>query len=198
MTLRRHATGLFFALCILAAGQACAETEPETGRAIEWMSFEEAIMRNDEQPRKILVDIYTDWCSWCKVMDDKVFSDPLITRYMGEHFYAVKLNGEHQAPIRFRGKEYAFRDSLDRPCHQLAAELLEGRVTYPAYVILDEKLNVAERIRGYKEAPHFYGILAYLAGGDYQAMDFESFMKKHKSPYPYYSYEESKPRLISH
>lgn len=36
---------------------------------VHWISFEEAVQRSKTEPRKILIDVYTDWCGWCKKMD---------------------------------------------------------------------------------------------------------------------------------
>ena len=33
---------------------------------IAWLTWEEAIEMNKKAPRKIVVDIYTEWCGWCK------------------------------------------------------------------------------------------------------------------------------------
>ena len=51
---------------------------------IKWYSFEEAIDLNKENPKKIFIDVYTDWCGWCKKMDNSTFADPVIVKYMNE------------------------------------------------------------------------------------------------------------------
>ena len=45
---------------------------------INWVSFEEAIEKSQTNPKKIIIDIYTDWCKWCKVMDNNTFANPII------------------------------------------------------------------------------------------------------------------------
>jgi thiol:disulfide interchange protein len=45
-------------------------------QAIEWMTFEQALEAQKETPKKILVDVYTDWCGPCKLMDKKTFQNP--------------------------------------------------------------------------------------------------------------------------
>ena len=47
------------------------------GQAIKWISFEQAIKAQKENPKKILMDVYTDWCGPCKLMDKKNLSKPL-------------------------------------------------------------------------------------------------------------------------
>ncbi|MCR9084859.1 MAG: thioredoxin family protein, partial [Cyclobacteriaceae bacterium] len=43
---------------------------------ITWLKFEEAVAANQSDPKMLLVDVYTDWCGWCKKMDKETFTDP--------------------------------------------------------------------------------------------------------------------------
>ena len=61
------------------------------GQVIEWISFEKAIKAQKENPKKILMDVYTDWCGPCKLMDKKTFQNPYVAAYVGEHYYACLL-----------------------------------------------------------------------------------------------------------
>ncbi len=72
---------------------------------IQWMKFEEAIAANTKQPKMILVDVYTDWCGWCKKMDKETFTNPKVIAHLKQNFYAVKLNAENtQRKFEFMGK----------------------------------------------------------------------------------------------
>jgi len=42
---------------------------------VNWMTFEEAEIKYQEEKRKIFVDVYTDWCGWCKKMDANTFNE---------------------------------------------------------------------------------------------------------------------------
>src|SRR5690606_29526979 len=70
-------------------------------KTIEWLTWEEAIKKveTDKNPKKIFVDVYTDWCGWCKKMDKDTFNNPEVAAYMTEHIYMVKMDVERKEPI---------------------------------------------------------------------------------------------------
>ena len=68
---------------------------------VNWMSWDEAVEANKQNPKLIFVDVYTDWCGWCKKMDASTFGNPVIAKYMSENYYAVKFNAEGKDTINF-------------------------------------------------------------------------------------------------
>ena len=77
--------------CVLLGLSSAAQKDK-----IEWLSFEEAVKRNEKEPKKFIVDVYTDWCGWCKKMDANTFTNPVIIKYINENYWAVKLNAERK------------------------------------------------------------------------------------------------------
>ena len=41
---------------------------------MQWMTFDEVSTHKNTEGKKYLVDVYTEWCGWCKVMDRKTFT----------------------------------------------------------------------------------------------------------------------------
>ena len=105
---------------------------------VNWMSWEEAMELNKETPKKFYIDVYTDWCGWCKKMDKSTFMDAEVVKYLNDNFYAIKFNAEQKEPIDFNGNKFEFQGTGKRGAHQLAVALLDGRLGYPAFVALDE------------------------------------------------------------
>ena len=118
---------------------------------VKWHTLEEAIELNKTNKKKFVIDIYTDWCHWCKVMDKETFTDPTVIKYMNEHFYAVKFDGEYKENITFQGKEFKFVNAGRRGINTLAYFLLDGRAAYPTIVYLDEALNKVKVSPGFKK-----------------------------------------------
>lgn len=120
---------------------------------IKWMSWEEAIKLCQTKPKKLMIDVYTDWCGWCKRMDKSTFMDAAVVKNVSENFYAVKLNAEQKADIQFGNDTLKFipNDDGRGGVHQLAYALLDGRMGYPTLVYLNEKYERIMISPGYKE-----------------------------------------------
>jgi len=131
--------------------------------AIEWLTWDEAVAKQKEEPRKLFIDIYTDWCGWCKKMDASTFVDPAIAQAMGESYYAVKLNAERKDTINFNGHMfYNMNPEGKRGVHTLAASMLDNQMTYPSFVIIDENFNRQFIIKGYQKVPDLLGTLLFF------------------------------------
>ncbi len=142
-----------------------AKAEKPTKNGIEktritWYSMDELPSLLKKEPRKVIVDVYTDWCKWCKVMDQETFENPEFIEFAGDEFYFVKLNAEQKGSIVFKGEKFEFVPGVRRGHHELAASLLEGRLSYPSFVILDESLKGKGIIRGFKDAETFQSLLS--------------------------------------
>ncbi|MBO0329285.1 thioredoxin family protein [[Muricauda] lutisoli] len=147
---------------------------------INWISWEEAVelSKTDAQPKKIFVDVYTDWCGWCKKMDKNTFQHPDVSKYMQDNFYMVKLDAEGKDPIEYQGKTFKFVPSGRRGYHELAAALLQGRMSYPTVVFLDEQLNMLSPVPGYQQVEPFMQIAKYFGENIYKDKDWESYAGK--------------------
>ncbi len=106
---------------------------------VKWLGLEEALVLNKENPKKILIDVYTNWCYYCKVMDKKTYSNPKIANYINTHFYPVKFNAEQKEDLTINGKTYKYISSGRRGYNAFAVALLEGKLSYPTTVFLMTK-----------------------------------------------------------
>lgn len=97
-----------------------------------------------------LVDIYTEWCGYCKLMDKKTFADPGIQDLLSDNFRLLKMDAESKDSISFRDKRYGWRPDGKKGINELAAELMEGKIAYPTLVFLNENLETIRISQGYK------------------------------------------------
>jgi len=127
---------------------------------IAWNKIQDLEQIQKENPKKVIIDVYTDWCKWCHVMDDKTFTNPDLKEFLLSEYHLVKLNGENKSKLQFKGQQYEFVAGGRRGYNQLAATLLKGNLAYPSFVVMDENLEVVQVIRGYKDAAGFRAALA--------------------------------------
>lgn len=146
--------------------------------SIHWYSFEEAVALNKQHPRKMFIDIYTNWCGWCKHMDSTTFKHPYIINYIQNQYYPVKLNAEYKDTIRF--EQYVFVNptpNQNRSAHQLAISLLNGKMGYPSYVFMDEKYQILTVLSGYQKAQGLEPVLKFFADNIYVQTKWEDYQK---------------------
>jgi thioredoxin-related protein len=168
------------ALCCIIWGtfEVSGQTSTATMK-IDWMTIEEAEQANKKEPRKIFVDVYTNWCGWCKKMDKTTFSDSLVQKYGKEKFYFVKLNAEDQNSIIF--KEKVFRYNAQMQANELAVQLLNGQMGYPTLVFLDEKSTPIQTFGSYMDAKQFLMLLHYFGDNAYRKKkSLDEFAKEFK------------------
>jgi len=96
---------------------------------IKWMTWEEALAAQEKSPRKILVDIYTDWCGWCKKMDKATFQKDKIAKYVNNNYYPVKFDAEYKDVIIYDGKEYKYIANGRKGYHELAVVITQGKLS---------------------------------------------------------------------
>ncbi|MBK8443271.1 MAG: thioredoxin family protein [Sphingobacteriales bacterium] len=125
-----------------------AATTPTTADAtqIQWISPEQLEAAAQKEPRKVLVDLYTDWCGWCKKLDKQTFSHPHIGNYVNQKFYAVKMNAENPNDITFKGQTYHFRPAGGGGGHGGVVWGGGGRGP-PTVAFLDENYNASMLLR---------------------------------------------------
>lgn len=168
-------SGIFLFIFLSANVFIYKEKPAKGGSRINWMNIEQAEEACRKNPRKIVVDVYTDWCGWCKKMDAEAFSDSALADYINKKFYAVKLNAEDQNNLIFKEKVYRFNPSYK--ANDLAVLLLNGQMGYPSFVFLDEKLTPLQSISGYQKTADFNFIAHYFGEGANKKKSLEEFKK---------------------
>lgn len=170
---------LILSLILLSAMQAFAQKTDLTANAeVKWYTIQEAEKLFNESPRPLFIDAYTDWCGWCKKMDQDTFTNSVIAEMLNTKFYPVKLNAEGKESITFLGQTF-INDGKAGRAHQLAVALLQGQLSYPTVVFLtqeNEKLGVSP-VPGYREPKDMEILLSFFADKAYKTKNFEEFQK---------------------
>lgn len=150
---------ILFILGLLFLGNPLTQAE-----GIKWMTWTEAIQANKKKPKLIFVDVYTSWCGWCKVMDQKTFSDPDVAKYMSDNFYCVKFDAEQKEPIEYNKHTFVFKPEYKS--HELAMSMLENQMSYPSFVFFNKKEQRIQIVKGYQETSIWMNTLKSVVEGN--------------------------------
>lgn len=177
-------TAIFLTATVFA--QHGTESGASNGNKINWLTFEEAFELHQENPKKWVIDISTVWCGWCKRMDQTTFSDSIVIDHVNENFYAVALDGEYKEAITVGDRTYNFVAEGRRGYHELPAELMGGKLSYPTIVFLSDGLKNLSSIPGYKDARSFLQVVEFFEVYDAETnpIKWDDFSKDYVSPYP--------------
>ena len=124
--------------------------------SVHWLTFEALEDSLAVKPKKVFIDFYTIWCTFCRKMDHHVFTKPEVINKLNEQYYAVRFNAETDSVIHFGGQPF-INDQVGKtrtPIHQIAQllALREERFVAPTLVLLDEEFKVTSRYFQYLDS----------------------------------------------
>ena len=151
---------------------------------IDWITWDDVEAKMEKEPRKVLVDVYTDWCGPCKMMNNTTFSDPKVVKYINENYYAIKFNAEGPKDVTFKGTTY--KNATYDPkktgrngTHDLTRAIapVNGSIAYPTIVYMDENFGILSPVQGYYQPEQIMPILTFFGEDVYKDKSFEDYTK---------------------
>jgi thioredoxin-related protein len=168
MRVQAFASIFLAALLVLETGTPAAlaggKNEPR------WSSFDQGLADASRTGKKILVDVYTTWCGWCKKMDADTYSNANVSSYLQSHFVLVKLNAESLNQLTYRGEKYSEQDFA-------RAFGVNG---YPTILFLKPNGDPITKYPGYANAETFHDVASYIAEDYYLTKKYDEYLKEKK------------------
>ncbi|TDX00710.1 thioredoxin family protein [Dinghuibacter silviterrae] len=148
---------------------------PAARTSVPWLSLQEAQDRSKGEPRVIIMDIYTDWCYWCKVMEKNTYEDPRVAAYMGQKFYSVRFNAENRGRVTWKGQSFAYNP--DYKVNELVMSLTRGNLSFPTTVVITPDNRAPQFISGYLKPADLEPVLKYFGEEAYKTRSYHDFLK---------------------
>lgn len=125
-----------------------------SAQEIQWRTIQEAEKEMKDSDKPLFIDFYTDWCSWCRVMDRKTFTEPEVIDYINNNYIAVKFDAESKEKVSFRGKDYRYvkpQGGGFRGVNSFAYFSLRGQLSYPSYAVIFKDGKLDRILKGYMD-----------------------------------------------
>lgn len=149
-------------------------TQLQAQETIKWVTFNEALALQKTNPKKIFMDVYTEWCGPCKMLDKQTFQNPDVAKYINEHYYAVKFNGEGNENVTYQDKDFSNPGYVEgrkgrNSAHQLTRALQIS--AYPTMLFFDETGKLIQPLKGFYKPKQIEIFLKIFATDDYKKFD---------------------------
>jgi len=99
----------------------------------------EKVQKENKKP--IIIHLYTDWCSVCKIESFKLNKEKDLIKIINENFHFINFEAEKtKEKINFQGKEFNYLPNGNSGIHELALALSKNKnqPVYPLWIILDK------------------------------------------------------------
>jgi thioredoxin-related protein len=136
--------------------------------ALQWHAFDSGIAEAKKSNKKVIIDVYTNWCHWCKKMDKEVYENEKVTTYIGKNYITIKLNAESNSTANYKDKSLSERE--------LAQAF--GVTGYPTTIFMEPNGELITSVSGYYDADKFINIAKFIGENHYKKMKWEEFLKK--------------------
>ncbi len=167
MTFRRHILTAIVAILVFG-GTSFAGDKHEA----RWMNFGQGLDLAQKLNKHILIDVYTDWCGWCKRMDSDVYQVDSISRYLDSQYVLVRLNAESPASLKYKETNYT----------ESSFASYMGVSSYPTTIFAEPDGQLITPVAGYIEANSFLEVCRFFGDGYYKKMSWQDFQNRKTAP----------------
>ena len=144
------------------------------GKKDLWQNWDDITKLNQENPKPIFIDMYTDWCHYCKVMDATTYKNDSVIAYLKQHYYRYKFNAEGKDSISWQGKKFAFSERYG--INDFGVYLTQGNIVYPTTIIITPGGQPFYQ-PGELKASEIELLLKYFSNPDNNKVSLEHFAK---------------------
>lgn len=154
---------LIFSSCS-AEGDAAEKGAPERDYSF-WVTLEDAQRQAADEGKYVLLDVYTEWCGFCRRMNRETYADKSVQDVIDRYFYAVRIDAESQQKVSFQNETYSMEE--------LAQAF--GVASFPTTIFISPTGEPVASQPGFIEAGRFHKMLSFVGSKSYQTQTFQQY-----------------------
>jgi thioredoxin-related protein len=161
-------------MALLATAPLSATDNTTKPEKTTWYGFDDGMKEAKRTNKKVFVDVYTDWCGWCKKMDKEVFAHAKVAPYLSEQYVLIRLNAEGAGRVTYKDKKSSETE--------LARAF--GVTGYPTALFLEPTGDLITTLPGYVKAEDFMAVLKYFGESHYKTTDWQKYYEQYLKDNP--------------
>ncbi len=135
-----------------------------------WVTIEEAQEMAYNEGKHIVLDVYTEWCGFCRRMNQETYGDERVQEALNRYFYPVRIDAESGQEITFLDESYTMQD----------LSLQFGVRSFPTTIFLSPEGEPLAVQSGFIEAQQFYQMLSFVGSESYQSKSFQQYIESNQ------------------
>ncbi len=146
---------------------------------IRWQKMSEVLLEFEKNPKPIFIDLYNNYSIASTIMRIKVYNNPEISKYMNSHFYNVTVDLKSTEEFELKGVKYK---NMGAPYnyHSFVYAVLQGKLRFPSFVILNENLELIERVQFFMTPEDFTPLIHFYGDKEYKNKDLKKYLENYK------------------
>jgi thioredoxin-related protein len=158
----------------------------EAPPAIKWVELDAGLDAAQASGKHIMIDVYTDWCGYCKKLDAETYSQAGVRQILAESYVSVKLKGDSGKrlkvqfqPLEANGKvllQFVATDSAAASEQGISRQALKVR-GFPTIAFLSSDGKLITKYDGYLNAEQFTHMINFIKDDLYEVMTFSDYLK---------------------
>jgi len=161
----RFAAAALLLAAFVGADAPATATAPKETEKVQWLTFDAAVEKAQKENKHLIVDVYTNWCGWCKVMDRQTYGNAEVAAYLTANFAMAKVNGESAAKLTWQGKSLSEREFAKAV----------GVNGYPSTFFMKPNADLLGGVAGYIKSPDMLIYAKYLSSRYYEKGKLQEF-----------------------
>jgi thioredoxin-related protein len=138
----------------------------KTGSKLDWLALDAAVDKAKSQNKHVIVNVYTTWCGYCRMMDKQTFGNEEVANHLRQNFVLAKVNGESSSKVHWQGQEMTEREFARAV----------GVTGFPATYFLKPNAEMLGGVSGYIKSPDFMIYANYVSTKWYEKGKIQAYV----------------------